>query len=490
MQIKKILHGLEYTVICGDIEDKINHIQYNSKKVNANDMFFCIKGLKVDGHLYIEDAIDKGAKVIVLEDEKIIDKRKDITVIKVEDTRKALAIVSSNYYENPSKKLKLIGVTGTNGKTTASYMIKGILEEAGYKVGLIGTIANFIGKSKLPSERTTPESLELHGLFSHMVEEGIEYCVMEVSSHSLALDRVYGITFKSAIFTNLTRDHLDFHKTFDNYYQSKLKLFKNSKYVSINIDDDYGKQILKDILNNSATKNTYSIRNFSDFKAYNIKNYPDGISFSINYEGEESNIKVDIPGYYNVYNSLGVISICCNEGISMEQIKAGLKKVVVPGRCEILTKDKELGFDIILDYAHTPDGLENVLLSLRELTEGRLISVYGCGGDRDKTKRPIMGEIGSKLSDITIITSDNPRTEEPRSIIEDILSGIECRKNCISIENREEAIEKAISIAKKGDIILIAGKGHETYQVLKEKTIHFDEREIVEKVLNNKFGRK
>ncbi|SUY47229.1 UDP-N-acetylmuramoylalanyl-D-glutamate--2, 6-diaminopimelate ligase [Clostridium putrefaciens] len=490
MEIKNILKEIKFTFVSEVFEGDIRKIEYNSKKVTTDDMFFCIKGLKVDGHLYIDEAIKKGAKVIVLENTDFDPKVKGITVIKVADTRKALAKAAANYYNNPSKKINLIGITGTNGKTTTSYMIKSILEEAGYKVGLIGTIANFIGKTPIPSERTTPESLELQCLLSEMVKEGTDYCVMEVSSHSLALDRVYGIKFKSSMFTNLTQDHLDFHKTFENYYNCKLKLFKNSEYATINVDDSYGKRVLSDIKKENIIKNTYSIIAESDFKAYNIKSYLKEISFNMDFQNTEYDMKISIPGNYNIYNALGAISICVKSGIDMKCIQKGLERSIVPGRCETVAKDKDLEFDIILDYAHTPDGLENVLSTLKDLTKGRLISVYGCGGDRDKGKRSIMGSIGERLSDITIITSDNPRSEDPINIIQDIMLGIKDKENCIVIEDRKKAIEKAIYIAKKDDVILIAGKGHETYQVLKEKTIHFDEREIVEEILNNKFSRK
>ena len=407
----------------------------------------------------------------------------DVTLIKVENTRKALAKASSNFYDNPSKRLKLIGVTGTNGKTTSTFMIKSILEQCGHKVGLIGTIANYIGDKKLHSERTTPESLELHQLFNEMVKEDVEYCIMEVSSHSLELDRVYGIEFSKGIFTNLTQDHLDFHKTFENYFNAKLKLFLNSKISIVNADDNYGEKIIDSIVGDIVT---YGLESQAMLRAKNLKLHSRGIEFTLVYNGNEEDIKLSIPGKYNVYNALGCIAATIHEGASIEDIKESLKKVAVPGRCEIVTLNHDLGYDVIVDYAHTPDGLENILNSAREFTFGRLISVFGCGGDRDKTKRPIMGSIGSNLSDIAIITSDNPRTEDPMAIIEDIKSGLK-KDNYIVIENRREAIKYAMKIAKDKDVIVIAGKGHEDYQILKDKRIHFDEREIISEIIKELY---
>lgn len=482
MELKEILNGIEYTLVKGQTNLNINNIQYDSRKVEQGDIFFCITGFSTDGHKFIPSALEKGASVIVCERE-IENVPDNCTVIKVEDGRKALAKAASNFYKNPSKHIKLIGITGTNGKTTSAFMIKSILEEAGYKVGLIGTIANFIGDKKLHTERTTPESLELHELFRKMVDSKVEYCVMEVSSHSLSLNRVYGLEFSQGIFTNLTQDHLDFHKTFENYYNAKLQLFKNSKNSIINIDNDYGNKILKDLNNNQIT---YGVNHEADAKAENIVLHSRGVNFNFSYKGIYEKMELQIPGNYNVYNALGSAVACLNEGVSIKDVKNGLEKVQVPGRCEIVTKDYNLGFDVIVDYAHTPDGLENILKTAREFTDGKLISVFGCGGDRDTTKRPIMGKIGTDLSDISIITSDNPRTEEPKKIIEDILNGIE-KENYEVIVDRKEAIKRAMKIAKKGDVVVIAGKGHEDYQVLKEKTIHFDEREVVAHIVKELF---
>ncbi|AOR23945.1 UDP-N-acetylmuramoyl-L-alanyl-D-glutamate--2,6-diaminopimelate ligase [Clostridium taeniosporum] len=484
MNLKDILKGLDYNLLQGSLDNEISSINYDSRKVEKGDIFVCIKGYATDGHKYIQKAIENGASVIIIQDNvKIIDK--NVSIIKVKDTRKTLALMGINYYDNPSQKMKIIGITGTNGKTTTAFMIKSILEASGKKVGLIGTIANYIGNEKLHTERTTPESLELQELFSNMVNKGVEYCVMEVSSHSLELDRVYGVDFEIGIFTNLTRDHLDFHKTFENYYNSKFKLFKRSNIRIINSDDDYGKQVIKD-LNKLKAKNIYdySIKKESNFKAFDEKMGSKNISFKVNLEKEEEFI-LSIPGEYNIYNALSAIGACYKLNISMEFIKEGINKVIVPGRCERTATEYNLIYDIIIDYAHTPDGLKNILETARGFTKGRLIAIFGCGGDRDKVKRPQMGKIGTEIADMAIITSDNPRSEEPIKIIEDILVGIE-KDNYEVIENRKEAIKRAIDIAKENDVIVIAGKGHETYQILKDKTIHFDEREVVKQILDDK----
>lgn len=481
MKLVEILEGLDYEVIKGNVDVEIKNLQNDNRQIEKGDLFLCVEGFAVDGHSFIKDAYQSGAEAIICS--KDIKALPDCTIIKVKDSRKALAVCSSNFYGKPSDKLKLIGITGTNGKTTSTFMIKSILEEAGYKVGVIGTIANYIGNKKLPAHRTTPESIELHKLFNDMVAEKVDYCVMEVSSHSLSLDRVYGLSFNQGIFTNLTQDHLDFHKTFENYYEAKLILFKNSNNTIINIDDAYGKKIYEDI---SCNKTTYSTVINSDVMAHNIKMHARGIDFNIKTTTSTIGINMSMPGMYNVYNALGCAAACLNEGISLGIIKKGLENVSVPGRCEIVTKNYNLGYEIIVDYAHTPDGLSNILKTAREFTDGKLISVFGCGGDRDKTKRPIMGMIGTELCDVAIITSDNPRTEEPMSIIADVVKGVE-KDNYVVVENRREAIKRAMELAGTGDVIVVAGKGHEDYQILKDKTIHFDEREVIAEIIKELY---
>lgn len=481
MKLLDLLKGVDYELLEGTVEKEVNHIQYDSRKVNEGDLFVCLTGFEVDGHDYANKAIEAGAKVVLCE-KKIDIKSEGVTVLLVNEGRKALATMSANYYGHPTKSLKLIGVTGTNGKTTTVYLLKSMLEKAGKKVGLVGTIANYIGENKLKSERTTPESLELQKLFKDMVDANCEYCVMEVSSHSLQLDRVYGCEFEVGIFTNLTRDHLDFHKSFDNYYNAKFKLFERSKASVINVDDDYGYRVLKDVekLENKEIK-TYSINNNSDFKASDLMLKEGDIHFKIN--GEEFNSV--LPGEYNVYNALGAVGAMSILGISNESIRKGLLDVVVPGRCERIGYKYNIPYDIIIDFAHTPDGLKNILETLKGFTKNRLIAVYGCGGDRDKVKRAELGRIGTELADLAIITSDNPREEDPMAIIKEIVAGI-TKSNYLAIENRVEAIKLALGMAEEGDVVVLAGKGHENYQITNEGVIHFDEREVVDEILISK----
>lgn len=478
MKLLELLSGVKYEVHGGSLEMEINHIQYDSRKILEGDMFVCLKGFEVDGHAYAQKAVELGAKVIVCENNIEVN-GDDITIIRVEEGRKTLATMAANYYGHPTKKLKLIGVTGTNGKTTTVYILKSMLEKAGLKIGLVGTIANYIGDEKIKSERTTPESLELQKLFSDMVNKGCDYCVMEVSSHSLELDRVYGCEFEAGIFTNLTRDHLDFHKSFDNYYNAKFKLFSRSKISIINIDDNYGYKILNDVKQIVDKKIiTYSINNESDFKASDIKLKQNDIHFVVN--GKEFNSA--LPGEYNIYNALGAIGALKSLGIEEGFIEEGLKNVIVPGRCERIGHKYDVPYEIIIDFAHTPDGLKNILETLRGFTKNRLIAVYGCGGDRDKVKRAELGRIGTEIADLAIITSDNPRNEDPMLIIKEIILGIK-KTNYLAIENRVEAIKLALNMAEEGDVVVMAGKGHENYQITNEGIIHFDEREIVDEIL-------
>lgn len=481
MLLKDLLKNSDYSLLKGQENLEIKNLCYDNRKVKEGDLFLCVKGFNVDGHSFIEDAIKRGAKAIILEDEKEVDA--DVTIIKVDNTRKVLAEVSSNFFGNPKDKLKIIGITGTNGKTTSAFIIKSILEKAGKKVGLIGTIANYIGDKKIHTERTTPESFELHELFCDMVKEGVEYCVMEVSSHSLDLYRVYGLEFEAGIFTNLTRDHLDFHKTFDNYYNAKFKLFENSKISLVNLDDSYGERVLADLKKNNLEEVTFSINKNSEFKAYEVKSHSNGSEFKLDINNSSEKFTINIPGLYNVHNALGCILSAYKLGIDIDDIKSGISDVTIPGRCEMVAKERNLPYSIIIDYAHTPDGLENILETIKGFVKGRIITVFGCGGDRDKVKRPQMGDIACKLSDIAIVTSDNPRTEEPMAIINDIVKDLN-HKNYIVVEKRYDAIEKAINMAEKDDVILIAGKGHETYQILASGTIDFDERKVVYEILD------
>ena len=483
MKLSELLVNLDAIDIKGNTDIEINAVNYDSRKVKKSDIFVCIRGFVSDGHKYAKKAAELGASVIVCEE--IIDLSPyEVTTILVENSRQSLAILAANYYGNPSKKMNMIGVTGTNGKTTTTFMIKDILQEEGKKVGLVGTIANYIGEKRIDTERTTPESLELQELFAKMVEEGCDYCVMEVSSHSLALDRVYGVDFKVGIFTNLTRDHLDFHKTFENYYKAKYKLFERSGICVVNKDDTYGKRVINDLLADGNKKIvSYSINEESDFTAFDEKTDSNTISYKLKTKDSALDIVVGIPGEFNIYNSLGAVAAAKALNISIESIKKGIEEVVVPGRCEKAGLKFNLPYTIILDYAHTPDGLKNILETARGFTKNKLISVFGCGGDRDRVKRPQMGKIGTDLSDFAIITSDNPRTEDPDFIISEIIAGIE-KDNYITMEPRKQAIRKALEIATNGDVVVIAGKGHEDYQILKNGKIHFDEREVIDNILS------
>ncbi|OXT07830.1 UDP-N-acetylmuramoyl-L-alanyl-D-glutamate--2,6-diaminopimelate ligase [Thermoanaerobacterium thermosaccharolyticum] len=479
MRLADVLKDIEYTIVKGNVDVDIRGICYDSRNSKDGSMFVAIKGFKSDGADYIGDAIERGAVAILVDGEISIDK--DITLIKVQNTRKSLAKIASNYYGDPSKQLFLIGVTGTNGKTSVTYMIKSILESQNNKVGLIGTIQNMIGDKVYPTERTTPESLDLQRYLRLMVDEGVKYVVMEVSSHSLALNRVDECDFDIAVFTNLTQDHLDFHKTMDDYANAKAKLFRMAKTACvINIDDDYSSLIIE---NSNAKVVTYGIKDYAYIMAKDIKNDIKGAKYTVQIEDIKSDIALKIPGLFSVYNSLAAISVAFILGIPLQSVKIALKDVKIKGRFEVL--DIDAPYNVVIDYAHTPDGLENLMKAFGEYDTGRKILLFGCGGDRDKGKRPKMGEVAGKYADFVIITSDNPRSEDPMQIISEIEMGIKNTKCPYKIiENRKEAIKYALSIAKDNDIVILAGKGHETYQVLKDRVIDFDEREIVKEILN------
>lgn len=470
MLLKELIEGMEYTDFTENAEStEVTSVCYNSSKIKKGDVFVAIKGFKTDGHKYIDNAIENGASAVVVED-----KRDDLNVPQVvfDDTRKALALLSAKFYGYPQKQLKLIGVTGTNGKTTVTYLVKTILESQGYKVGLIGTNQNMVGNMVLKSEHTTPESLELYELFSIMVREGVEYVVMEISSHSLELSRVYGCDFEVGAFTNLTQDHLDFHITMENYAKAKAKLFSMCKYGIVNCDDYYSKDITEDV---TCRIECYGIKRDCGYKAENIVYSEKGVSFDVS----GCKVSLAIPGKFSVYNALCAVGICDKLGINIAKSASALRGAEgVKGRAEVVNIPAE--YTVMIDYAHTPDGVENIINTVKGFCKGRVITLFGCGGDRDKSKRPIMGEIAGKLSDICVITSDNPRTENPSAIIEGIIEGISKTDAEYKIfENRKEAIGCAMSIAEKDDVVLLLGKGHETYQVLNDGVIDFDERKIV-----------
>jgi UDP-N-acetylmuramoyl-L-alanyl-D-glutamate--2,6-diaminopimelate ligase len=463
--------------ILGDAAAEIKSIEYDSRKVCAGALFFCIRGYKTDGHNYAASAVENGASALV------VTRKLDINVpqVLVKDDREAMAYIAREFYGRPDEHLRMIGVTGTNGKTTSTYMIKSVLEGCGIKTGLIGTITNMIGSSELPTEHTTPESPDLFALLSRMVKEGCEAVVMEVSSHSLELKRVFGITYDCAVFTNLTQDHLDFHGSFENYMAAKRKLFAASKRAAVNIDDDAAHYMTQGL---DIETLKFGITEKAQVSARNIEITTKGVTYDLVTPKGALPVRLRIPGIFSVYNSLGSAAACINLGIGLGAIKAGLEAMPsVAGRFEVL-ETGERPFTIILDYAHTPDGLENTLKTVREFARGRIITVFGCGGDRDKGKRPQMGEIAGRLSTFAIITSDNPRTEDPMEIIRAIETGMKttgCEYVCI--ENRREAIRYAIENALPEDVIVLAGKGHETYQEINGVRYPFDEKIVVKELL-------
>lgn len=473
---------LESTGYKGKFKDReISFITDNSENVTSSSLFVCIKGARGDGHRYGRDAARKGAVIVCEHSIGVSDE------IIVKDTRRAYADFCGAFFSNPARRMKLIGITGTNGKTTTAFLLKDIFEKNGYKCGLVGTVQDMAGDTVFYSERTTPDSFELNCLFSKMVKRGCEYCIMEVSSQALSQGRVDGLSFDCAVFTNLTQDHLDYHGTFENYAKAKKKLFSMCRKGIINIDDEKGLYMTH---GEKCQSVTYSLlEDSADYTAKNIVQKSNGTEYEIIHKNKSIKAEVGIPGLFSVYNSLAAIVCASQEGIPLEKAVQSLKDSKgVKGRAEVVPTNRD--FTVIIDYAHTPDSLENILKTIKGFAQGRIITVFGCGGDRDKAKRPVMGEIAVKFSDYLIVTSDNPRSENPQEIIKDILKG--CKKAEITvetIENRRKAIERALAIGEKDDIILLAGKGHETYQILGDKKIHFDEREIVSEYLNREVSR-
>ena len=472
MKLKDLLHGISVVEFAADPEMNIEAIAYDSRKVTQGAMFVAISGFAADGNRFIPMAMEKGAAVVVTAQKPDA----NIPYVLVEADRLALALIGANFYGQPSKKMKMIGVTGTNGKTSVTLLLKQVLEKVlGAKVGLIGTMENQIGDQIIPTERTTPESYELQALFAKMADADCTHCVMEVSSHAITLDRVAGVHYDVAAFTNLTEDHLDFHKTMEAYCDAKAELFHRCDKAVVNCDDDWFGRITAnatcDILTTSTKKE-------AGLHAEALELHADGIAFTAVNGDEQARVTLPIPGKFTVYNALTVLGIALQLGISLNDAAAALATAQgVKGRVEVVpTPGKP--YTVLIDYAHTPDGLENVLSSVRGFCKGRLIAVFGCGGDRDPMKRPIMGCIGVELADHAIITSDNPRTEEPMAIIRDIVAGVE-EGSYEVIEDRRKAIRYAMDIAGKDDIIVLAGKGHETYQEINGVKYHLDEREEV-----------
>lgn len=483
MQLKELIDSLKEKRLSGG-DTEITGIAYDSRNVQPGTLFVAWHGGTFDGHNYIADAVAKGASAVVAE--KDIDA--GVPVVVVADSRAALPALAAKFFDYPTRKMTLVGVTGTNGKTTITYLMQSIFRAAGKKAGLIGTMGARIDDEPVETEHTTPESVDLQRVLAQMVDAGVEAVVMEVSSHGLVQGRTDFCEFDCGIFTNLTQDHLDFHGTLDEYLAAKMIMFSDypgrstKKFTSIvNVDDPSGAKVAE---STDGGVITYGINSAADVKGSEIEVSESSVSLVITYGGESRRVKVPVGGYFNAYNGLAAVSAALMLGIDFDTIIRGLdSSPKVAGRFESVDCGQDFG--VIVDYAHTPDGLENVLSTAKALTKNRLIAVFGCGGNRDRGKRPIMGRIGAELADVVIVTSDNPRKEEPTAIIKDILEGIPIEKRVEAIVDRREAIDHAIHVAKSGDIVVIAGKGHEDYQIFADKTIHFDDREVAREVLSD-----
>ncbi len=497
--LKELLVGLPDARVVGDENAEVASLAYDSRQVSAGTAFVAVRGTERDGHEFIEQAVQRGASFIVADNEDAVrELPENVTRIFVPDTRHALAMLAAEFYGHPSRELFLVGVTGTNGKTTTAHLIADLLRATGYKsVGIIGTLGAANEKNFFDTGRTTPESLDLQRLFADFLDGGSDAVVMEVSSHALALGRVTGCAFDAGVFTNLTQDHLDFHPDMEDYFAAKAKLFSEVARYSeqfksfgavLNVDDAYGRRLRDEVCADSLYL-TYGIDADAHVNAEAVHLTPTSTSFVARTATERINLDLNLVGRFNVYNALSAVGFGLLQGIPAGQIRGALSAAKSPeGRME--TIDSGQNFYVSVDYAHTPDGLKNVLSTVREFVpegSGRLITVFGCGGDRDATKRPVMGTIAASLSDVCVITSDNPRTEDPQKIIEDILSGTSGGYAETIVEpDRRKAIQIAIETARPGDFVMIAGKGHETYQILKDRTIHFDAREVVREFLEEK----
>ena len=495
MTIEQLVSVLNNVEVKGDVNKEIEFITHDSRRVRKNTLFVCICGTRVDGNKFIPQAIEAGACAIMTE--KDVEVPADITVIKVPNMREAMELAVPYFYDYPGKKMRMIGVTGTNGKTSSTYMLRDILRKASYKVGVIGTIKIMIEDEEMPIHNTTPDVIDLQEILDKMYKQNIDYVVMEVSSHALDMNRIAGCEYDTAMFTNLTQDHLDYHKTMENYALAKAKLFdslsasnlvKTNKNAVINLDDELGSKTM--IEHTKCNLITYGIKNDAVLKAENVEIKASGASFDVKYKDDCVHFDLKVTGMFNVYNILGVIGVALAEKISFDIIKETLEAFeAVAGRFELVRQGQD--FSVIVDYAHTPDGLENVLKTAREIAKKRLIVVFGCGGDRDRTKRPIMGRIAAQLADVVIATSDNPRTEDPEFILSEVEAGVlpALHGNFHEkITDRRTAIFRAIELAQKDDIVLIAGKGHENYQILKTGTIHFDDKEVAIEAIRGKIN--
>lgn len=485
-------------VVRGDKSVNITGIEHDSRKVERGTLFVCIPGVHVDGHDFIPQAEAAGARAILTTREDI-EPPYDGAVLQVPDLGKALDVIVPYFYDYPSRNMRIIGITGTNGKTTTSYIIRSLLRAAGYKVGLIGTIQIMIEDEKFPIHNTTPDVVELQHILANMRARGMDYVVMEVSSHALDQNRVAGIEFDTAVFTNLTQDHLDYHKTLENYKQAKARLFelvgqsvaKPHKCAVVNIDDPAGEEMLSHAV---CPQLTYSIHNPADLMATDVEVHAEGTDAILRHPRFQAlPLRLQLVGMFNVYNVLAAVGAALAERVEPAIIQKVLESFTsVPGRFELVRSGNDRqDFSIIVDYAHTPDGVENVLKTAREIAKRRIIAVFGCGGDRDKTKRPIMGRLAGELADVVIATSDNPRTEDPQAILDQVEAGVEetvGQKQHEKIVDRREAIFRAVALAGQDDIVIILGKGHEDYQILKDKTIHFDDKEVARLAVAAKYS--
>ena len=472
MKLQDLLKGVAVLESTAAPDTEINEVKYDSRAVRPGDLFVAIRGYATDGHQYIGKALEQGAAAIVCEEAPA-----GTPAVVVENARRALAEIAANRFGHPADSMTMLGVTGTNGKTTTTYLVKHMLEDAGHKVGLIGTNQNLIGDEVVETERTTPESYELHALFARMRDAGCTHVIMEVSSHSLVLDRVHGIHFAVGAFTNLTQDHLDFHKTMEEYRKAKALLFTISDKGVINLDDPAAGAMLADA---KCPCLTFSCeKDAADLTAKNLKLHADGVEFVAATKGDLARVKLPIPGHFSAENALTALGIVLQLGMPLADAAKSLATATgVKGRVEVVPTDTD--YTVLIDYAHSPDGVENVLRAVRGFAKGRVVALFGCGGDRDRTKRPKMGKIAADLADFCIVTSDNPRTEDPKAIIDDILEGMKGTKTPMQvIVDRPEAIHWALAHAKKDDIIVLMGKGHETYQEVNHVKHHMDEREIV-----------
>lgn len=484
MKLEKILADLDYSLVRGSLDKEIQSVENDSRNISMGTLFFCIKGANFDGHKFASQVVSDGACALVVEDDVDIDSENDVSVVKVKSTRYAMGVMSAAFYGNPSDSLTVIGITGTKGKTTTTYMIKSMLEKAGRKTGLIGTIEVINGDNVTPAKNTTPESIVIQRYLKEMVDNGLDSVVMEVSSQGLMLDRVSGISFDYGIFTNLSEDHIgpNEHKTFEEYLGWKAKLFTLCKTGIFNIDDEYVDDILKE---HTCDVVTFGMKDGADYQARKLELYEKDGELGITYDLDgryKEKVRVSLPGEFSVHNSLSAIAVAKEIGVPMENILEILKDIHVKGRVEMIPISDS--FTLMIDYAHNAMSLQSILETLRAYNPKRLVSLFGCGGNRSKTRRFEMGEVSGNMADLTIITSDNPRDEEPQAIIDDIKVGMaKTSGNYVEIIDRKEAIRYAIMNAKEGDVIVLAGKGHEDYQEIKGKKYHMDERDLIREVL-------